>query len=293
MLANFLVLIECERAQILLSSKDAPTTFVKVYDLEEADLVKECFDCLMRPYENRFPINSSITGLVAALGETVNIGDNSTDLNFEKESHFEHRSLLCMPIKDSDNHIVGVVSLINKKTGFFTVNDESFVEAFGIFCGIALANVSTYEQLKAAEARKQVALDIMSYHASANSEESTFLTGLSLPSSLSSQLHSFSFTEENLEDLETLTASIEMFGQLELLTTFSIERETLCRWLLTVKKNYRPEVVYHNWRHAWSVAQVMFSCLVNSGWLDQLGPLTSLGLIVSCLCHDIDHRGQF
>ena len=75
MLANFLVLIECERAQILLSSKDAPTTFVKVYDLEEADLVKECFDCLMRPFENRFPINSSITGLVAALGETVNIGD--------------------------------------------------------------------------------------------------------------------------------------------------------------------------------------------------------------------------
>ena len=33
-----------------------------------------------------------------------------------------------------------------------------------------------------------------------------------------------------------------MFGQLELLTTFNIERETLCRWLLTVKKNYRPEV---------------------------------------------------
>ena len=83
-----------------------------------------------------------------------------------------------------------------------------------------------------------------------------------------------------------------MFGQLELLTTFNIERETLCRWLLAVKKNYRPEVIYHNWRHAWSVAQVMFSCLINSGWLEHLGPLTSLGLIVSCLCHDLDHRGQ-
>ena len=48
-----------------------------------------------------------------------------------------------------------------------------------------------------------------------------------------------------------------MFGQLELLTTFNIERETLCRWLLTVKKNYRPEVIYHNWRHAFNVAQVI------------------------------------
>ena len=208
MLANFLVLIECERAQILLSSKDAPTTFVKIYDLEENDLLKECFDGLLGPYENRFPIHNSIIGLVAALGETVNIGDNSSDLNDASDAHFEDRSLLCMPIKDSDNNIVGVVSLINKKTGSFTLNDESFVEAFGIFCGIALANVSTYEQLKAAEARKQVALDIMSYHASANSEESNFLTKMSLAPSLSAQLHYFSFTEAELEDIDTLTVSL-------------------------------------------------------------------------------------
>ena len=49
-----------------------------------------------------------------------------------------------------------MVTLVNKKTGIFTANDESFVEAFGIFCGLALANVSNYEQLRAAEARKQV-----------------------------------------------------------------------------------------------------------------------------------------
>ena len=31
------------------------------------------------PFENRFPINSSISGLVAATGETVNIGDLASD----------------------------------------------------------------------------------------------------------------------------------------------------------------------------------------------------------------------
>jgi hypothetical protein len=31
------------------------------------------------PFENRFPINSSISGLVAATGETVNIGDLPSD----------------------------------------------------------------------------------------------------------------------------------------------------------------------------------------------------------------------
>ena len=174
MLVNFLNLIECERAQILLSSKDEPTTFNKVYDLEDNDLKKENFEDLERPFENRFPINSSIIGLVASLGETVNIGDNSYEAKFEDEGHFEHRSLLCMPIRDGESNIIGVVTLVNKKTGkhtqkyttvlktgfvllgIFTANDESFVEAFGIFCGIALANVSNYEQLKTAEARKQV-----------------------------------------------------------------------------------------------------------------------------------------
>ena len=47
-----------------------------------------------------------------------------------------------------------------------------------------------------------------------------------------------------------------MFMDLDLVNRFRIDQRTLCRWLLTVKKNYRSEVKYHNWRHAFSVAQV-------------------------------------
>ena len=208
MLVNFLNLIECERAQILLSSKDEPTTFNKVYDLEDNDLKKENFEDLLRPFENRFPINSSIIGLVASLGETVNIGDNSFETKFEDEGHFEHRSLLCMPIRDGESNIIGVVTLVNKKTGIFTTNDESFVEAFGIFCGIALANVSNYEQLKTAEARKQVALDIMTYHAASSPEEMKMLSRMTLSPVQSAKLYDFSFTETDLEDLDTLTVKL-------------------------------------------------------------------------------------
>ena len=81
-----------------------------------------------------------------------------------------------------------------------------------------------------------------------------------------------------------------MFYDLGLVQRFSLSHNTICRWLLTVKKNYRP-IIYHNWRHAFNVAQVMFSSLANSGWGEKLGPVTSLGLLVACLCHDLDHRG--
>ena len=43
--------------------------------------------------------------------------------------------------------------------------------------------------------------------------------------------------------------------------TFSLLFQVLCRWLLTVRKNYR-NVIYHNWRHAFNVAQSMFCMLV-------------------------------
>jgi len=43
--------------------------------------------------------------------------------------------------------------------------------------------------------------------------------------------------------------------------------QTLVRWLLTVRKNYRA-VAYHNWRHAFNVCQSMFAVL-------QVRPLAS------------------
>lgn len=37
--------------------------------------------------------------------------------------------------------------------------------------------------------------------------------------------------------------------------------KVLCRWILSVKKNYRKNVAYHNWRHAFNTAQCMFAAL--------------------------------
>jgi hypothetical protein len=57
-----------------------------------------------------------------------------------------------------------------------------------------------------------------------------------------------------------------------------------------VKKNYRP-VKYHNWRHALNVAQTMFA-MFKTGKMERfMSDLEMLGLLVACLCHDLDHRG--
>ena len=43
--------------------------------------------------------------------------------------------------------------------------------------------------------------------------------------------------------------------------------KVLCRWILSVRKNYRP-VKYHNWRHALNVCQTMFT-VMKTGKMDR------------------------
>ena len=75
----------------------------------------------------------------------------------------ECHSFLALAIRDPDG-IVGVISLANKEkvtsensstlsddsvsatdSNIFTDNDERFVEAFAVFCGMAIRNAADYE----------------------------------------------------------------------------------------------------------------------------------------------------
>jgi len=87
-LANFLTMIECERAQILLTDDDEqghfdahrPPAFRRVFDLQRRDLDED--GNVVAPkeaFEGRFPIHASITGNVAATGKKENIRDVLTD----------------------------------------------------------------------------------------------------------------------------------------------------------------------------------------------------------------------
>jgi hypothetical protein len=64
-------------------------------------------------------------------------------------------------------------------------------------------------------------------------------------------------------NLFSFQACIRMFLDLDFIERFHIDYEVLCRWLLSVKKNYR-NVTYHNWRHAFNVAQMMFAIITVS-----------------------------
>ncbi|CAH1119376.1 unnamed protein product [Phaedon cochleariae] len=289
-------LIQCQRVQILLTHQDSSATFSRVFDFEENDVnIVESGESRTSPLEGRFPINLGITGHVATTGETVNLIDVYEDSRFDPEvdqnTNFRHHTVLCMPIKNSRGKIIGVIQLVNKFDRLpFTKNDENFVEAFAIFCGMGIHNTRMYEDATAAMAKQKVILEVLSYHATASVEEAQKLRTLRIPSNAKFRLLEFDFDDIHMKDDETLSACLRMFLDLDLVERFHIDYDVLCRWLLSVKKNYR-DVTYHNWRHAFNVGQMMYSILHATRWWEHFGTIECLALMVACLCHDLDHRG--
>lgn len=292
-----------QRAQSLLHCERCSVMLVKDPNAEEVTINKVFHLSGSLQNGNSSPSFSScdpkppngIIEYVVNTGERVNITDPMNDPRIDKEndeeSNFETKSMLCMPIRNNKFEIIGVAQVLNREDGFpFDENDEQLFEAFTIFCGLGINNTIMYNKVSKAMALQKVALDVLSYHASATQQEVEQLKAARLPDIKKLRLTRYDFDDFSLQSDEMLRAALKMYIHLGLLETFKISSHVMCRWLLTVRKNYRP-VAYHNFRHAFNVQQVMFAVLENTGIRKYLSTLEQLALMVGCLCHDLDHRG--
>nr|XP_012997765.1 dual 3',5'-cyclic-AMP and -GMP phosphodiesterase 11A [Cavia porcellus] len=206
-------------------------------------------------------------------------------------SGFHIRSVLCVPIWNSNHQIIGVAQVLNRLDGKpFDDADQRLFEAFVIFCGLGINNTIMYDQVKKSWAKQSVALDVLSYHATCSKAEVDKFKAANIPLVSELAIDDIHFDDFSLDVDAMITAALRMFMELGMVQKFKIDYETLCRWLLTVRKNYRM-VLYHNWRHAFNVCQLMFAMLTTAGFQEILTEVEILAVIVGCLCHDLDHRG--
>jgi sigma-B regulation protein RsbU (phosphoserine phosphatase) len=101
--------------------------------------------------EIRLPIGKGISGYVAATGDTLHIADAYLDHRFNPEfderTGYRTRTILCMPMRNKDGKIIGVLQLLNKADGaLFNKDDENFIDALSIHSSIAIENARLYEQ---------------------------------------------------------------------------------------------------------------------------------------------------
>ena len=105
-----------------------------------------------------------------------------------------------------------------------------------------------------------------------------------------SALASLSFNALDYTDDHLLVYALHTFDHLNLVSTLNLSLPHLQTFLLSIRAHYRVNP-YHNWYHGFHVFQFGFYMLTTSRLQQLLTPLDQLALLVSCLCHDVDHPG--
>ncbi|MBD2194463.1 MULTISPECIES: GAF domain-containing protein [Calothrix] len=135
------ILMQADRSTLFLYRKEMGELWTKVAAASDGTNFIEI----------RMPCNRGIVGYVAATGQAVNIPDAYRDPRFDpttdRKTGYVTRNILCLPVFNSANELIGVTQLINKQQGSFTASDEEFMRAFNIQAGIALENARLFENV--------------------------------------------------------------------------------------------------------------------------------------------------
>ena len=119
-------------------------------------------------------LGEGLAGWVAQNGRNLNVKDAYKDPRFSPEvdlrSDYKTQSVLCHPLMNSRQQIIGVIQVLNKKSGYFTPADEDLLAAIAsqaaigiqnstLYSGIVSKNIALLEaQLKLKERRSELEL---------------------------------------------------------------------------------------------------------------------------------------
>ncbi|KAK2152627.1 hypothetical protein LSH36_324g02051 [Paralvinella palmiformis] len=281
-------LTKAERCSVFLLERETNELVAKVFDGD----VQEG-----KESEVRLPADQGIAGHVATTGELLNIDDAYSHPLFyrgvDETTGFRTRNILCFPIKNENDEVIGVAQLCNKVNGVgFSSFDEDIAQAFSVFCCMSIVHSLMYKRVRDAQHRSNLSNELMAYHMQVSLEEVMrhAMVPIPPPQFFDPDMDKFHYIPRNLAYDQTPLAVMSMFEDMGFISRHRIGRETLTKFVLMVRKGYR-DPPYHNWAHAFAVAHFCYLMHKNLGLQDLFGELEVFALFVACLCHDIDHRG--
>lgn len=112
--------------------------------------------------EIHLPLGRGIAGTVAQTGTLINIPAAYADARFDPEndrrSGYQTLSILCLPLIDHHNTVVGVIQVLNRRDGLaFGSHDELLLAAL---CAQAAVSISTARLMQAELENQRLARDL-------------------------------------------------------------------------------------------------------------------------------------
>jgi signal transduction histidine kinase len=122
---------------------DADQATLYLVDEDSSDLWSR-FSHGGRPQEIRLALGRGLAGWVAKTGRPLNVKDAYQDVRFDSEwdrrTGYRTTSALCVPIKNHQSRTAGVLQVVNKRSGYFTLDDEGMLSALAAQVAISLEN---------------------------------------------------------------------------------------------------------------------------------------------------------
>lgn len=108
------------------------------------------------------PLGQGISGRVAAENAAIRIDDVHRDSRwqgqrFDDATGFATRSVLCVPMRGRER-VIGVIQVLNKRSGPFDEEDQQLLEALAGMGGVAVENARLYENLEEKVVERTAAL---------------------------------------------------------------------------------------------------------------------------------------
>lgn len=130
---------------------DADRSTVWLYDDETEEIWTIVSEGLTD--EIRMPVGRGIAGAVAQTKETLNISDPYSHPLFnpevDRETGYLTKSILCMPLMNKKDELIGVYQVLNKLNfDHFTKDDERMLAALSGSAAVAVENAKLYEDQK-------------------------------------------------------------------------------------------------------------------------------------------------
>ena len=98
--------------------------------------------------EIRLPLGTGIAGQAAQTGETINVPDAYADPRFDRNvdlrSGYRTLNMLVVPVwEDGSRSVIGVLQVLNKRTGPFERRDQMLLERIAESVGPVLAHTGS------------------------------------------------------------------------------------------------------------------------------------------------------
>lgn len=100
--------------------------------------------------EIRVPLGKGIAGRAAQAKRLLNIKDaykcRFFNKKIDKETGYRTKSILCIPLLDRNDKLLGAIQVLNKKRGHFTEYDEDIFRSLSLYIAISLENIKLLQE---------------------------------------------------------------------------------------------------------------------------------------------------